>query len=124
MADKRHSLPGKEQHLKVGSARRPLRWPGHVPAGKVENGIFSGMDWFPTFVTAAGNNITNELLKGKPIDGTTYKVHLDGYDQTPLITGKGPSNRHEIFYFTEGTLAAVRVDDFKYRFIDQPGGCN
>ncbi len=108
-----------------GGFRSPalLRWPGHVPAGKVENGIFSGMDWFPTFVTAAGNpDITNELLKGKPIDGTTYKVHLDGYDQTPLITGKGPSNRHEIFYFTEGTLAAVRVDDFKYRFIDQPGG--
>jgi arylsulfatase A-like enzyme len=108
-----------------GGFRSPalLRWPGHVPAGKVENGIFSGMDWFPTFVAAAGNpDITTELLKGKPIDGTTYKVHLDGYDQTPLITGKGPSNRHEIFYFTEGTLAAVRVDDFKYRFIDQPGG--
>ena len=47
---------------------------------------------------------------------------MDGYDQTPLITGKGPSNRHEIFYFTEGTLAAIRVDDYKYRFIDQPGG--
>jgi arylsulfatase len=108
-----------------GGFRAPalLRWPGHVSAGKVENGIFSGLDWFPTFLAAAGNpNITNELLKGKLIDGTTYKVHLDGYDQTPLITGKGPSNRHEIFYFTEGTLAAVRIDDFKYRFIDQPGG--
>ncbi|HEY1870647.1 MAG TPA: arylsulfatase [Chitinophagaceae bacterium] len=108
-----------------GGFRSPalLRWPGHVPAGKVENGIFSGLDWFPTFLAAAGNpNIASELAKGKVIDGTTYKVHLDGYDQTPLITGKGPSNRHEIFYFTEGTLAAVRVDDFKYRFIDQPGG--
>jgi len=108
-----------------GGFRSPalLRWPGHVPAGKVENGIFSGMDWFPTFVAAAGNpNITSELVNGKSVDGTNYKVHLDGYDQTPLITGKGPSNRHEIFYFTEGTLAAVRVDDYKYRFIDQPGG--
>jgi len=108
-----------------GGFRSPalLRWPGHVPAGKVENGIFSGLDWFPTFLTAAGNpNITKELLAGKNIEGTTYKVHLDGYDQTSLITGKGPSNRHEIFYFTEGTLAAVRVDDYKYRFIDQPGG--
>jgi arylsulfatase A-like enzyme len=100
-----------------------VRWPGHVPAGKVANGIFSGMDWFPTFVAAAGNpNIAAELVKGKTIDGMNYKVHLDGYDQTPLLTGKGPSNRHEIIYFTEGTLAAVRVDDFKYRFIDQPGG--
>jgi arylsulfatase len=100
-----------------------LRWPGKVPAGKVENGIFSGMDWFPTFIAAAGNpNITTELLKGKQIGGQNYKVHLDGYDQTALITGKGPSARHEIFYFTEGTLSAVRIDDYKYRFTDQPGG--
>jgi arylsulfatase A-like enzyme len=108
-----------------GGFRAPalIRWPGHVPAGKVENGIFSGLDWFPTFVAAAGDpNIASELVNGKSIDGTNYKVHLDGYDQTAVITGKGPSNRHEIFYFTEGTLAAVRVDDFKYRFIDQPGG--
>jgi arylsulfatase A-like enzyme len=100
-----------------------LRWPGHVPAGKVENGIFSGLDWFPTFLAAAGNpNIVSELVKGKVIEGTNYKVHLDGYDQTAFITGKGPSSRHEIIYFTEGTLAAIRLDDFKYRFIDQPGG--
>ncbi len=100
-----------------------IRWPGHVPAGKVENGIFSGLDWFPTFVALAGDpNIASELVAGKNIGGMNYKVHLDGYDQTSVITGKGPSNRHEIIYFTEGTLAAVRVDDFKYRFIDQPGG--
>jgi arylsulfatase A-like enzyme len=100
-----------------------LRWPGKVPAGKIENGIFSGMDWFPTFVAAAGNpNITAELLKGKQMGSQNYKVHLDGYDQTALITGKGPSARHEILYFTEGTLSAVRIDDYKYRFTDQPGG--
>jgi arylsulfatase A-like enzyme len=100
-----------------------LRWPGKVPAGKVENGIFSGMDWFPTFVAAAGNpNIAAELLKGKQMGGQNYKVHLDGYDQTALITGKGPSARHEVLYFTEGTLSAVRIDDYKYRFTDQPGG--
>ncbi len=108
-----------------GGFRSPciVRWPGKVPAGKVENGIFSGMDWFPTFVAAAGNpNIIDELKKGKQLGDRTYKVHLDGYDQTNLITGKGPSNRHEIFYFAEGTLGAVRVNDYKYRFIDQPGG--
>ncbi|MGF0237681.1 arylsulfatase [Rhodococcus sp. IEGM1300] len=100
-----------------------VRWPGQVPPNTVANGIMSGMDWFPTFVTAAGNpNITEELLKGKQLGDTTYKVHLDGYDQTPMITGKGPSNRHEIFYFGESTLGAIRIDDFKYRFIDQPGG--
>jgi arylsulfatase A-like enzyme len=100
-----------------------LRWPGKVPAGKVENGIFSGLDWFPTLLAAAGDpGITDELLKGKQIGDRTYKVHLDGYDQTDVITGKGPSKRHEIFYFTEGTLSAVRINDFKYRFTDQPAG--
>ncbi len=52
----------------------------------------------------------------------TYKVHLDGYDQIDLLTGKGPSKRHEIFYFAEGMLGAVRINDYKYRFIDQPNG--
>jgi arylsulfatase A-like enzyme len=100
-----------------------IRWPGRVPAGKVSNDIISGLDWFPTFVAAAGNpNITDELLKGKKIGDRTYKVHLDGYNQMDLITGKGPSKRHEVFYFTEGTLSAVRINDFKYRFTDQPGG--
>ncbi|TPG80005.1 arylsulfatase [Pseudomonas mandelii] len=100
-----------------------IRWPGKVPVNTVANGIMSGMDWFPTLVAAAGNpNITAELLKGKQLGDTTYKVHLDGYDQTPMITGKGPSNRHEIFYFGESSLGAVRIDDYKYRFIEQPGG--
>ena len=108
-----------------GGFRAPaiVRWPGHVPSGKVENGIFSGLDWFPTFVAAAGNpNIKDELMKGKQLGGQTYKVHLDGYNQMDVITGKGPSARHEVFYFTETTLAAVRIDDFKYRFTDQPTG--
>jgi arylsulfatase len=64
----------------------------------------------------------SELLAGKKVGDQTFKVHLDGYNQLDLITGKGPSARHEIFYLTETTLAAVRVDDFKYRFTDQPGG--
>ncbi|HXB83558.1 MAG TPA: arylsulfatase [Candidatus Acidoferrum sp.] len=108
-----------------GGFRAPCiaRWPGKIPAGKVENGIFSGLDWFPTFVAAAGNpNIVAELQQGKQLGDRTYKVHLDGYNQLDLITGKGPSNRHEIFYFAESTLGAVRVNDYKYRFIDQPGG--
>jgi arylsulfatase len=108
-----------------GGFRSPcmVRWPGKVPAGKVENGIFSGLDWFPTFVAAAGNaNIVDELKNGKQLGDSTYKVHLDGYNQLDLITGKGPSNRHEIFYFAEGTLGAVRVNDYKYRFVDQPSG--
>jgi arylsulfatase len=100
-----------------------IRWPGKVPAGKVENGIVSGLDWFPTFVAAAGNpNIAEELKKGKQLGDRTYKVYLDGYNQMDLIMGKGPSKRNEVFYFTEGTLGAVRIGDYKYRFIDQPAG--
>ena len=52
----------------------------------------------------------------------TYKNHLDGYNQLDAITGKGPSARHEIFYLGESTVGAVRIDDYKYRFIDQPAG--
>ncbi|HEV3311825.1 MAG TPA: arylsulfatase [Chloroflexota bacterium] len=108
-----------------GGFRAPaiLRWPGKVPAGKVENGIISGLDWFPTFVAAAGDpNVVDELKQGKKLGETTYKVHLDGYNQLDLITGKGPSKRHEIWYFAEGTLGAARIDQFKYRFVDQPNG--
>jgi arylsulfatase A-like enzyme len=108
-----------------GGMRVPMivRWPGHIAAGKVQNGIMSGLDFFPTLVDLAGDaNIKDELLHGKELNGTTYKVHLDGYDQVPMLTGKGPSTRHEIFYFAEGTLGAVRVDDWKFRMIDQPDG--
>jgi arylsulfatase A-like enzyme len=100
-----------------------IRWPGHVPAGKVENGIISGLDWFPTLVAAAGNpNITDQLLKGVKLGDETYKNHLDGYDQMDLITGEGPSKRHEIWYFGGPQLGAVRIDDFKFQFIQQPWG--
>jgi arylsulfatase len=96
-----------------------VRWPG-----KVENSIISGLDWFPTFVAAAGyqGDIAADLRKGKKFGDPTYKVHLDGYNQMDLITGKGPSKRSEIFYFTETTLSAVRINDYKYRFTDQPNG--
>src|SRR6266581_3017809 len=91
-----------------------IRWPGKVPAGKVENGIISGLDWFPTFLAAAGNpNIVDELKKGKQIGDTTFKCHLDGYNQMDMTPGDGQSNRHEIWYFGESELGAVRIDDFK-----------
>ena len=99
------------------------RWPGHIAPGSIQNGIMSGMDWLPTFASMAGNpNITDQLLKGVKLGDRTYKNHLDGYDQTAMLTGKGPSNRHEIFYLGESTVGAVRIDDYKYRFIDQPQG--
>jgi arylsulfatase len=100
-----------------------IRWPGHVKPGSVENGIFSGLDWLPTLAAAAGNpNITEQLLKGVNLGGVTYKNHLDGYNQMALLEGKGPSARHELFYFSGAVLGALRMDDFKFQFLQQPYG--
>ena len=100
-----------------------IRWPDTVKPGTVENGIFSGLDWFPTLTAAAGNpDITDQLLKGVKLGDQTYKNHLDGYNQMDLLLGKGPSARHELFYFGGAKLGALRIDDFKYQFYQQPLG--
>jgi arylsulfatase A-like enzyme len=100
-----------------------IRWPGTVKAGSVENGIMSGLDWLPTLCAAAGNaNITDQLLRGVKLGDRTYKNHLDGYNQTALLTGKGPSVRHELLYFGGPKLGAIRIDDFKFQFFQQPYG--
>ena len=56
------------------------------------------------------------------LEGRTYKNHLDGYNQMALLTGKGPSTRHELLYFAGPHLGAVRLDDFKFQFFQQPYG--
>lgn len=100
-----------------------IRWPGAVQPGTVENGLFSGMDWFPTLVAAAGNpDIKEQLLKGVQFGTRTYKNHLDGYNQLKLLQGKEPSARHELFYFVGPQLGAVRIDNFKFQFFQQPWG--
>jgi arylsulfatase len=116
---------GAKGEVTEGAFRVPaiIRWPGHVKPGSVSNGIMSGLDWFPTLVAAAGNsNIKDELLKGKSLGDQTFKVHLDGYDQTDLITGRGPSKRHEVWYFAQTKLGALRYDNYKYQFLNQPQG--
>ena len=100
-----------------------IRWPGKIKPGTVENDIFSGLDWLPTLADAAGNpDIRVQLLKGVKLGDRTYKNHLDGYDQIDLLLGKGPSTRHEIFYFAGPKLGALRVDDYKFQFLQQPYG--
>jgi arylsulfatase A-like enzyme len=100
-----------------------VRWPGKIKPGVVENGLISGLDWLPTLAAAAGNpNITEQLLKGVQLGDRTYKNHLDGYNQLDLLTGKGPSARHELFYFGGPHLGAIRIDDFKFQFFQQPFG--
>jgi arylsulfatase len=100
-----------------------IRWPGKVKPRTVENGIFSGLDWLPTLAAAAGApDIKEKLLKGVELQGQTYKNHLDGYNQLDLLTSKGPTARHELFYFSGAQLGALRLDDFKFQFLQQPWG--
>jgi arylsulfatase len=116
---------GQKGTVYEGGFRVPciVRWPGKVKPGTVENGIFSGLDWFPTLLAAAGDpDITSKLLNGVKLGDRDYKNHLDGYNQMDLLTGKGPSKRHEFFYFAGPKLGAVRIDDMKYTFIEQPTG--
>jgi len=107
-----------------GGWRTPsmIRWPGKIKAGSVSNEIVSGLDWMPTYLAAAGNeNVKEELLKGKKVGDKTFRVHLDGYNILPLLTGKAEkSPRHEIFYFSDdGDLTALRYDDWKLIFMEQ-----
>jgi len=116
---------GQKGTVYEGGFRAPciVRWPGMVKPGTTENGMFSALDWFPTFVAAAGDpNITNKLLKGVKLGERTYKNHLDGYNQVDLLLGKGPSKRGEFFYFAGPQLGAVRLDAMKFTFIQQPAG--
>ena len=100
-----------------------VRWPKKIPAGIVQNGIMSGLDWLPTFAAAAGNpNISEELKQGKQLGDRKYKVHLDGYNQLDMLTDNGKSNREEVWYFGESSLGAVRIGDWKYVFLEQPEG--
>jgi arylsulfatase A-like enzyme len=101
-----------------------IRWPGRVKPNQVINGVMSGLDWFPTFMAAAGyeGDIAADLRKGKVLNGKEYKVHLDGYNQMDMLTKGAKSGRNDIWYFTESTLAAARIGDYKYVFIDQPQG--
>jgi arylsulfatase A-like enzyme len=107
-----------------GAYRVPamVRWPGHIKPGSVTKGTFSGLDWFPTLLAAAGDTgVKDRLLAGWQIGPTTYKVHLDGYNQLPYLTGQqDKSVRREFFYFNDdGQLMAVRVDDWKIVFCEQ-----
>jgi arylsulfatase len=112
-----------------GAFRVPamVRWPGRIAPGSVSTEMFSGLDWFPTLLAAAGDtDIKARLLKGANVSGKTFKVHLDGYNQLPYLTGQQPkSARQEFAYFNDdGVLVAYRLDDWKAVFVEMkyPGG--
>ena len=95
-----------------------IRWPGTVQPGTVINDIFSHQDWFPTLLAAAGEpGIADKLKTGYQAGDKKFKVHLDGYDQTPLLAGKGPGARHNIYYFDDNAnFNAMRWNDWKIHF--------
>ncbi len=107
-----------------GAFRVPevVRWPGRIPGGVVSNGIVSHTDWLPSFLAAAGvPDIGEKLKKGYQVGEKNFKVHLDGYNLLPYLTGKEKkSPRTEFFYFSDdGDLVAVRYDNWKLVFMEQ-----
>lgn len=107
-----------------GAFRVPamVRWPGNIKPGTVSNAIISHLDWLPTFAAAAGDDkIVDELKKGMTAEGRSYKVHLDGYNMLPYLTGQTDETpRESYFYFTDdGDLAGVRFDNWKLAFMEQ-----
>jgi arylsulfatase len=99
-----------------------VRWPGKIPAGVVSNEIVSHLDWFPTILAIAGDpDIKEKLLKGHKVGHKMFKVHLDGHNLMPYLTGKEKvSPRKGFMYFTDdGDLAALRADNWKFVFLEQ-----
>jgi arylsulfatase len=108
-----------------GGIRVPLmvRWPGRIPGGRTSNDIISLEDFIPTLMSAVGESgIKEKLLTGATIGDKTFKVHLDGYDFLPYLTGESKEGpRREFFaWVDDGSLGAVRVGAFKGHFSTQP----
>jgi arylsulfatase A-like enzyme len=107
-----------------GAFRVPafVRWPGHIKPGGVSNDIFSGHDWFPTLLAAAGDTgVKDRLLQGWKVGDRTYKVHLDGYNQLPYLTGEQDhsARRGFVYFDDDGHVVALRVDNWKFVFCEQ-----
>jgi arylsulfatase len=107
-----------------GAFRVPamVRWPGKVKPDTIATDMFSGLDWFPTLLAAAGDtDIKDRLLKGTKVGDKDFKVHLDGYNQLPYLTGGQPKGaRSEFFYFNDDSeLVAMRFDNWKFVFCEQ-----
>ena len=101
-----------------------VRWPGQIEPGSITNEIVHHMDWLPTFVAIAGkDDIKDDLLDGYHSNALDrdYRVHLDGYNILPLLTGEvDESPRNEIFYFSDdGDLTSLRYGDWKVVFLEQ-----
>src|ERR1700756_4378998 len=99
-----------------------FRWPGKIKPGTVLNGIISHIDMFPTLLAAAGDtDVGKRLLGGTKLGEKSFKVHLDGFNQLPYLTGQAKeSPRNAVFYVSDdGDIMAVRVGDYKFNLAVQ-----
>ncbi|MEM6543592.1 MAG: arylsulfatase [Pseudomonadota bacterium] len=99
-----------------------VRWPGKISPGQISNQVMSHLDWVPTLMSAAGEtDIRSKLKAGHSVGSKDFRVHLDGYDFLPYLTGESEQTpRREFFYFSDdGLLTAARVDDWKTVFAEQ-----
>jgi arylsulfatase len=107
-----------------GAYRVPamVRWPGRIPAGEVSNEIMSHLDWVPTLMAAVGEeDIAAKLKQGYTVDGKQYRVHLDGYNFLPYLTGQAEKGPRQVFHYLddEGMPVGVRVGDWKMVYAEQ-----
>ncbi|MEK6335734.1 MAG: arylsulfatase [Acidobacteriota bacterium] len=107
-----------------GAYRVPamVRWPGHIKPGTVSNEIVAHHDWLPTLLAIAGDTqVTDKLLKGYKVGDMTYKVHLDGYNLVPYLTGQTQKSPRDSFIYIndDQQLTALRYDNWKIVFMEQ-----
>ncbi len=95
-----------------------IRWPGTVQPGVIFKEMFAAEDWLPTLLAAAGvADVKKSLRGGRRVGNKTYKVYLDGYEQTGYLRGEEPSKRKSFFYFSDdGDLMALRFGRWKAHF--------
>jgi arylsulfatase A-like enzyme len=99
-----------------------IRWPGHIKAGTVSNEIVAHLDWLPTLLAAAGDTEVNDkLLKGYKVGDTNYKVHLDGYNLVPYLTGQAEHSPRQSFIYVndDQQITGLRYDNWKFVFMEQ-----
>jgi arylsulfatase len=107
-----------------GAYRVPclLRWPGMVEPNSVSNEIVGSHDWLPTLVHAAGEpDVVDKLKSGYEANGKTYKVHIDGYDMTPYLSGDAEEHSRPgfIYFSDDGDVVAMRYHNWKFVFMEQ-----
>jgi arylsulfatase A-like enzyme len=99
-----------------------IRWPGKIKPGMVLNGIVSHQDMLPTLLSMAGDpEVTEKLLKGMKVGDKTFKVHIDGYDMVPYLTGQVKESPRKFFFYMsdDGDVMAVRNGDWKFVLAEQ-----